>query len=111
MRQEEEFWALKSQLNWVAYGDRNTSFFHVSTLVRRHRNKIKSIKNLVGEWIIEEDVVKNFIMSGYSEIFETSHLYSTSDPEIENFSCYFLSNEDKELLNALVTKEEIKQGL
>ena len=86
-------------------------FFHVSTLIRRHRNKIKSIKNLVGEWLIEEDEVKNFIMSGYREILETSHLYSTSDPEIENFSCCFLSNEDKELLNAPVTKKEIKQGL
>lgn len=27
VRQEKEYWALKSQLNWVAYGDCNTSFF------------------------------------------------------------------------------------
>ena len=40
MQQEEEFWALKSRLNWAALGDRNTSFFHVTTLVRRHKNKI-----------------------------------------------------------------------
>ena len=111
MRQEEEYWALKSQLNWVAYGDHNTSFFHVSTLVRRHRNKIKSINTLVREWIIEEGEVKIFIMSGYREIFETSHLYSTSDTKIENFSCCFLSDEDKELLNAPVTEGEIKLGL
>lgn len=31
--QEEEYRALKSRLNWAAYGDRSTSFFHVSTLV------------------------------------------------------------------------------
>ena len=27
MQQEEEYWALKSRLNWAAYGDSNTSFF------------------------------------------------------------------------------------
>ena len=90
MRQEEEYWGLKSRLNWVAYEDQNTSFFHVSTLVRKHRNKIKSIKNLVEEWITEEDKVKNFILPGYREIYETSQLYYTRDPEIENVSCCFL---------------------
>lgn len=50
MQQEEEYWALKSRLNWAAYGDANTSYFHVSTLVKRHRNKIRSLKNSVGEW-------------------------------------------------------------
>ena len=38
MLQEEEFWAIKSRLNWTAFGDRNTSFFHTSIVVRRHRN-------------------------------------------------------------------------
>ena len=55
LQQEKEYWALKSCINWAANGDRNTAFFHVSTLVRRHRNKIRSIKNSVGEWIMNED--------------------------------------------------------
>ena len=53
--QEEEYWALKSRLNWAAFGDRNTSFFHVSTLVRRNRNRIRCIKNNLGEWISDEE--------------------------------------------------------
>ena len=65
MQQEEEFWALKSRLNWATYGDRNTSFFHVTTLVRRHRNKTRSIKNSVGEWITDEEGIKNYILSEY----------------------------------------------
>ena len=32
--QEQELWALKSRINWMVQGDRNTAFFHVSTLVR-----------------------------------------------------------------------------
>ena len=44
LMQEEEYWALKSRLNTTTFGDRNTSFFHVSTIVRRHRNKIRCLK-------------------------------------------------------------------
>jgi len=34
LKQEEEIWALKSQVNWMIQGDRNTAFYHVSTLAR-----------------------------------------------------------------------------
>ena len=33
--QEEEFWALKSRLNAATFGDRNTSYFHITIVVRR----------------------------------------------------------------------------
>lgn len=46
--QEEKFWELKSRLNVATYGDCNTSFFHVSIVVRQHRNKIRCIKDAVG---------------------------------------------------------------
>ena len=38
LNQEQELWALKSRMNCMVLGDRNTSFFHVSTIVRRRRN-------------------------------------------------------------------------
>ena len=50
MLQEEEYWALKSRLNAANFGDRNTAFFHVTTVVRCHRNKIRCIKDSVGNW-------------------------------------------------------------
>ena len=49
MLQEEELWAIKSWLNWAAFGDCNTSFFHVSIVVRRHRNRIRCFKDAMGE--------------------------------------------------------------
>lgn len=48
LSQKEELWALQSRVNWMIQGDRNTSFYHVSTLVRRKRNQILAIKNVVG---------------------------------------------------------------
>ena len=79
--------------------------------MRRHRNKIKSIKNNLGEWITEDEEVKNFILAGYREIYDTSHSFSVRDSDIINFSCSFLSDEEKELLEKPATEEEIKRGL
>ena len=45
---EEEFWALKSRLHWSTLGDRNTSFFHLSTICHRHHNKIWCLKDASG---------------------------------------------------------------
>nr|POE45513.1 hypothetical protein CFP56_26707 [Quercus suber] len=46
---EEEYWALKSRIYAAAFGDRNTFYFHMSTIVRKQRNKIRCLKNSVGE--------------------------------------------------------------
>ena len=46
---EEDFWALKSRVGWVVDGDRNTKFFHTSTIARRRHNKIDRIHNSVGD--------------------------------------------------------------
>ena len=51
LNHEEELWAMKSRINWMIQGDRNTSFYHVSTLIRRKHNKILNIKDGQGEWI------------------------------------------------------------
>lgn len=111
LRLEEEFWALKSRLNWAAYGDRSTSFFHATTLVKRHRNRIRIIKNSYGEWIADEGEIKNLILAGYRELFETNLPYSSLHSEIDNFSCCFLFEAEKEILSALITEEEIKLEL
>lgn len=72
LSQEEELWALKSQVNWMIQGDRNTNFYHVSTLVRRKRNQILAIKNSVGDWIHEENEIKEFIRAGFIDTFTSS---------------------------------------
>ena len=51
LSQESELWALKSRINWMVIGDRNTSFYHVSALARRKRNTITMVKNEVGDWL------------------------------------------------------------
>lgn len=43
--QEEIFWRQKSWIQWLKEGERNTKFFHRSTLANRAHNKIFSILN------------------------------------------------------------------
>ena len=32
---EEELWSMKARMNWLIQGERNTTFFHISTLNHR----------------------------------------------------------------------------
>ena len=75
LSQEEELWALKSRVNWMIQGDRNTTFYHVSTLVRRKRNQILAIKNSVGDWINEENGIKEFIRARFMDTFTSSFTF------------------------------------
>ena len=51
IQHEEEFWSVKSRYNWLIHGDRNTSFFHTSALIRRRRNRILCLKDSLGNWV------------------------------------------------------------
>ena len=53
-------------------GDCNTTFYHVSILVRQKRNQIMAIKNTMGHWILDEGEIKDFIRCGYKQIFLSS---------------------------------------
>ena len=72
LEQERDLWALKSRINWMIMGDRNTSFYHVSALARKKSNLITVIKNDAGEWLSEEREVANHIREGFIKIYTTS---------------------------------------
>ena len=72
LEKEKDLWALKYRINWMILGDRNTSFFNVSTPARRKRNLITAIKNEVGEWLTEEREVASHIREGFMKLYTTS---------------------------------------
>lgn len=47
-KQEEIFWRQKSRVQWLKGGERNTRFFHRSTMENKAHNRISSIKNKDG---------------------------------------------------------------
>ena len=54
LKLEEEYWTIKLHITWLVKGDRNTTFYHTSTLVRRSRNRITCLKDHMGNWLNEE---------------------------------------------------------
>ena len=64
---EELFWKQRSRVNWLKEGDRNSHFFHLSTLHRRHINRITKLLCGEGNWVEgSKDVrceIDNFFMN------------------------------------------------
>ncbi|XP_021810130.1 uncharacterized protein LOC110753525 [Prunus avium] len=56
--QEDVFWKQKSRVSWLQGGDRNTKFCHITTLVRRRRNRIERLKDNNGDWISSKEGLK-----------------------------------------------------
>ena len=109
--QERDIWALKSRVNWMILGGRNTSFYHFSTLVRRKRNRISAIKNSVGDWLFEEREVMDYIRKGFEGLYSSSLTYFERYSSIANQWQVTLAEEESEALNREVLEEEIKEAL
>lgn len=62
----------------------------------------------MGEWLIVDDGIKNFILLEYQKLFETKLLLSTYSLEVDSFACYFLFDKGRISLSTLVSKEEIR---
>lgn len=50
---EESFWKQRARVKWLHDGDRNTKFFHASTVEKRSRLRITRIKDDAGHWLEE----------------------------------------------------------
>lgn len=61
LHREELLWYQKSPVDWLCDGDRNTTYFHLSTLIRRWRNNIASIKDGDGNWVHEKKFSQKFV--------------------------------------------------
>jgi hypothetical protein len=48
LEQEEVHWQQRSRVNWLQYGDRNTSFFHSFASARRKKSFIKKLGGVDG---------------------------------------------------------------
>lgn len=45
--QEECFWMIRSRVDWLSQGDRNTSYFHKSVKINRKVNRISNLTDEV----------------------------------------------------------------
>ncbi|CAN1181308.1 hypothetical protein LINPERHAP2_LOCUS35307, partial [Linum perenne] len=67
--QEHMIWLQKSRLQWHKEGDRNTRFFHLSTIMRRKSNRIKGLKLSDGSWIYDDTEMQEVAVNHFKEFF------------------------------------------
>lgn len=68
LAQEELLWKLKSRVDWLRKGDKNTRLFHLSTTIRRRKNIVECLLNDEGEWVVEKEKLKNLATNFYSQV-------------------------------------------
>ncbi|XP_073019412.1 uncharacterized protein [Primulina eburnea] len=79
LEQEELLWYQKSREDWIVSGDRNTKFYHASTMVRRSKNKIEALMEENGDWITEEDRLKIKVQDFYTSLFGPNPNHESKD--------------------------------
>eukprot|EP00253_Pinus_taeda_P019391 PITA_19391 len=61
-RQEEVLWQQKSRIQWLKEGEKNTKFFHKTTVQRRMRNQISQVTNVQGvKFETQEEIEQEFL--------------------------------------------------
>lgn len=106
--QEEQYWGMRSRIRWLRWGDRNTSFFHATTVQRRKRNRISMLKTENDEWIRDPEQLKNMTVSFFTK------LYTSCGPrafELILSQCSkVVTDSMNATLTAAVTREEVKNA-
>lgn len=109
MKKEEIIWKQKSRINWLTTTDLNMSFFHLSTIIRRRRNNIETLKNSGGGWLHNRDEIGNHIVNFFKELYSSPG--ANGNGEIGELIQPVITAEDNKVLCALPTVKEIRDAV
>lgn len=110
--QIDTYWKQRAHVNWLHFGDRNTSYFHKVCSEKMRRNRIGRLLKEDGCWVEEEGEKKNFIANHFKQLFRSGcvveegpmqQLLAAVQPRI--------SAEMNDFLMKEFTEEEIKMHL
>ena len=91
---------------WLKDGDRNSKFFHLSTIIRRKRNSIDAIKNDAGIWLMCKKEIRNHMVAKFTELFTEEIVSFPLD--LEHLILPSISPTDNTILCRIPTPQEIK---
>lgn len=63
---------MKSRVNWTIFGERNTFYFHLTTLARRSKNRITSILNDEGVWTHNVEEAQEVFIKSFEKLYQTN---------------------------------------
>lgn len=68
LNDEEMLWFQKSRMEAICDGDRNTRYFHLSTIMRRRGNRIEALMDDSNNWVHADGRVKDLVFTYWSFI-------------------------------------------
>lgn len=110
LEQEEMIWYQKSREKWIVLGERNTKFFHTSTIIRRRRNRIELLRDDDGRWISNSQDLEKLATDYYRKLYSVEDV----DPAaIQLPSDGFVRLTDQELtaLNITFLAGEVEKAI
>lgn len=73
-KREEKYWGQRSRIKWQQWGDRNSKFFHATTIQRRERNRLQRIKDGEGQWVEGQQEVEVVVLRFFQDIYSSTDL-------------------------------------
>ncbi|KAK9990862.1 hypothetical protein SO802_025847 [Lithocarpus litseifolius] len=105
----ETLWRQKSREIWLKLGDKNSKFFHLSTIIRRRRNHIDAIKKDDGSWITESKQIRQLFFESYKQQYQEEEIWFPNHLEHLLLPC--ITEDENANLLATPSPEEIKATL
>ena len=102
---------MKARSNWIVHGERNTSFFHLTTLIRRSFNKITCIENENGILTHDMEEVKSLFLDGFKSLYQTKMVSSSISYQVDMGWSVQIAQVDAEALNLPPSDLEISNAL
>lgn len=70
----ETIWRQKSRERWLKLSDKNSKFFHLSTIIRRRNNNVDAIKKEDGSWIYEPNQIRRLFRDYFIDLFKEEEI-------------------------------------
>lgn len=107
LEKEEVKWKQKSRELWLKEGDRNTKFFHLTTLVRRRRNFIAEIKDDDGNRLCNMEEIRAYFTRKFVEVYQSAQPRVPANLDGLIQPC--ISTEENDEITRIPSEDEIKK--
>lgn len=107
--QEELLWFQRSREEWITSGDRNTTYYHASTTIRKARNSVTSLHDDSGSWISNAVLLKQHVRDYFVNLFTGES--EPCHPYIGGGSFPRISSDQWCEFNRAISKDEVHTAL
>jgi len=102
-------WYKKCRENWVKFFDKNNSFFHAQTIIRRKKNRVHRLQLPNGNWSSDVDILQEEAQTFFKKLFCGTHEHQNHH---FNEGHHPIIDEDgKNSLTRPITKDEVSVAL